>query len=69
ADVFDALVSKRIYKPAFTFEKAMSIINEDAGSHFDPKVAEVFIEASEEVRKTQEKFDKEYEEMQKTINA
>ncbi|MBR1472018.1 MAG: HD domain-containing protein [Lachnospiraceae bacterium] len=57
ADVFDALVSKRVYKPAFSFEKAMGIIKEDAGTHFDPLVAEVFIEAIDEVRSVAEHFD------------
>ena len=36
ADVFDALVSRRSYKEPFTFEKAMSIIEEGAGTQFDP---------------------------------
>lgn len=51
ADVFDALVSKRSYKDPFPFEKAMDIIREGSGSHFDPKVADAFIHAEEEVRK------------------
>lgn len=50
ADVFDALVSKRSYKEPFTFEKAMSIITEGAGTQFDPQIAMVFAEAEEEVR-------------------
>ncbi len=51
ADVFDALVSKRSYKEPFSFEKAMSIISEGAGSQFDPQVAKVFVESEEEVKK------------------
>ena len=51
ADVFDALVSKRSYKDGFPFEKAMSIIREGSGSHFDPKIAQAFINASDEVRR------------------
>ncbi len=43
ADVYDALISKRIYKPAFSHEKAKSIIIEGSGSHFDPKVVEAFV--------------------------
>ena len=42
ADVFDALVAERVYKKPFTFEKAMAIITEGAGKHFDPKVVEAF---------------------------
>ena len=50
ADVFDALVSKRSYKEPFTFEKAMGIITEGAGTQFDPTIAALFEEASDEVR-------------------
>ncbi|MCR5002130.1 MAG: HD domain-containing protein [Lachnospiraceae bacterium] len=50
ADVFDALVSKRSYKEPFTFEKAMSIIKEGAGTQFDPQIAAIFVESAEEVR-------------------
>ena len=57
ADVFDALVSERSYKKPFTFEKAMSIIKEDAGSHFDPLVAEAFLASEDEVRKVAQSFD------------
>ena len=50
ADVFDALVSKRSYKDGFPFEKAMGIIEEGSGSHFDPNIVKVFLEASDEVK-------------------
>ena len=50
ADVFDALVSRRSYKEPFTFEKAMDIIKEGSGKHFDPKLVEVFVAAEDEVR-------------------
>lgn len=43
ADVFDALVSKRCYKDSFTYEKALEIIKDSLGSHFDPKLGEEFI--------------------------
>ena len=49
ADVFDALVSERCYKKAFPFEKALSIIEEDAGTHFDPLVAKAFVLSKERV--------------------
>ena len=42
ADVFDALVAERMYKKPFTYEKAMAIITEGAGKHFDPTVVEAF---------------------------
>lgn len=51
ADVFDALVSRRSYKEPFPFDKAMEIIRDGAGTHFDPKIAEAFLHASDEVRR------------------
>jgi putative two-component system response regulator len=42
ADVYDALISRRVYKPAFPHEKAAAIILEGARTHFDPDVAEAF---------------------------
>ena len=50
ADVFDALVSKRSYKEEFPFGKALQIIREGAGSHFDPNVARAFLESEAQVR-------------------
>ena len=38
ADVYDALVSKRVYKKAFDFEKADSIILDGMGTQFDPEL-------------------------------
>ena len=56
ADVFDALVSERCYKKAFPFEKAMDIIKQDAGTHFDPKVAEAFLASADQVRQVADHF-------------
>ena len=42
ADVFDALTSKRCYKPAFSLEESMKIIKEGTGRHFDPNVVQAF---------------------------
>lgn len=44
ADVFDALVSKRCYKEAFSYDKAFSIIEESMGEHFDPDLGRIFLE-------------------------
>ena len=54
ADVFDALVSKRSYKEGMPIEKALSIIHDDAGTHFDPIVAQAFLHAEAEVRRIAE---------------
>ena len=44
ADVFDALTSKRPYKEPMSFDKAMSILQEGSGTHFDPEVLQAFQE-------------------------
>ncbi|MCR5691378.1 MAG: HD domain-containing protein [Eubacterium sp.] len=49
ADVFDALVSKRCYKEAFSVEEAYDIIQKDSGKHFDPKLVEAFVALRPEV--------------------
>ena len=54
ADVFDALVSKRCYKDGMPLEKALSIIKEETGTHFDPVVSEAFLECIEDVKKVLE---------------
>ncbi len=56
ADVFDALTSPRVYKPAFPLDKALSIINEGSGSQFDEKCVEVFMESLDEVKKVLKKY-------------
>lgn len=44
ADVYDALISKRVYKPAFSHEKAISLIQEGRGTHFDPRIVDALIQ-------------------------
>ena len=44
ADVFDALVSKRVYKDAMAVEQAVAILEKDAGTHFDPEIVDIFFE-------------------------
>lgn len=41
ADVFDALVSDRPYRRGFSYDKALKIINEGIGTHFDPYIVEI----------------------------
>ncbi len=47
ADTYDALIAKRCYKDAYSKEKAMEIIREESGTHFDPDIAEAFLKAIE----------------------
>ena len=56
ADVYDALISRRPYKPPFTHEVALAIISEERGRHFDPEIADVFLEANEKFRQIALKF-------------
>jgi len=43
ADVYDALRTPRVYKPAFPHEECVSIIREEAGRRFDPDLVDVFL--------------------------
>jgi len=56
ADIFDALSSKRHYKPEFPLEKCISIINDLSGNHLDPKLVELFNENIEKFISIKEKF-------------
>ena len=50
ADVYDALVSKRVYKDRMSFEKAHSIIMEGMGTQFDPSLEKIFLLAEPELQ-------------------
>lgn len=43
ADVFDALIARRAYKAPFPFERAVAIIRDGRGAHFDPAIADAFL--------------------------
>ena len=48
ADVYDALISERVYKKAFAHEEAVQMMREGRGTHFDPDVLDAFLELHEE---------------------
>ena len=48
ADVYDALVSARPYKKPFTHEQAEEIIKNSSGTHFDPRLVEVFLNVADD---------------------
>ena len=56
ADVYDALISKRVYKPALSHEQAVAIISQGRGSHFDPALVDLFIEHADEFRQIALRF-------------
>lgn len=56
ADVFDALSTERIYKPAYPLEKCLAIIREGRGSHLDPAIVDLFLENLDDVLEIQRNF-------------
>ncbi|MGD1038375.1 MAG: two-component system response regulator [Roseiarcus sp.] len=56
ADVYDALTSRRIYKPAFAHEVAEQIILEGKGRHFDPRIVDAFSRCISDFRRISEAY-------------
>ena len=61
ADVYDALISKRVYKPAFTHQDSVRMILEGNGTHFDPDVVQAFGAVQEDFRLIAARFSDEDE--------
>ena len=60
ADVYDALVNKRVYKKAFSYEETYTIIEEGRGVQFDPLLVDAFFEIKEKMRETSEYYTDEH---------
>ncbi len=56
ADVYDALTSQRVYKPAYTHEHAVDVIRAGAGSHFDPAMVRAFLQVEDQFIKIKDDF-------------
>jgi putative two-component system response regulator len=56
ADVYDALISVRVYKPAFSHEKARSIILEGRDLHFDPDIVDAFVQVEQQFQEIAEQY-------------
>lgn len=56
ADVFDALSSKRVYKPPIPFNDVIEIIKEHKGTQFDPECVEIFLTAIPRIKKIYQEF-------------
>jgi len=54
ADVYDALVNTRIYKPAISEEQSLDMMLAESGKHFDPRILEVFFSVLPEIRRIRE---------------
>jgi putative two-component system response regulator len=57
ADVYDALICRRVYKEGMPHEKALGIILESKGTHFDPDIVDAFIEIADEFRAIAERYE------------
>jgi putative two-component system response regulator len=55
-DTYDALTSRRVYKSELPHEKAVEIIIEERGSHFDPTVVDAFWEVKEDFRQISRQY-------------
>jgi putative two-component system response regulator len=58
ADVFDALTSDRIYRPAFNVEEAITMMRKQRGAHFDPEVLDRFLDSMDKVEEIRIGYEK-----------
>ncbi|MBR0567210.1 two-component system response regulator [Azoarcus sp. L1K30] len=56
ADVYDALISRRVYKPPFPHQKAVDIITTGRGLHFDPDITDAFLLLTDTFREIARQF-------------
>ncbi|MEN8257017.1 MAG: HD domain-containing phosphohydrolase [Thermodesulfobacteriota bacterium] len=56
ADVYDALISKRVYKDAYSHEEALAIMVKEKGTHFDPHIFDAFHDINGEFQQIAERF-------------
>lgn len=57
ADVYDALTTQRVYKPAFSHEASREIIIEERGTHFDPDIVDAFLECEDRFVEVRQRLD------------
>lgn len=70
ADIYDALISKRVYKPAMSHEQAAAIIVDGRGTHLDPGVVDAFLEVQDEFIAISDRFkDTEAEHLEQTART
>lgn len=56
ADVYDALISERVYKSALPHDRAVQLVFQGRGTHFDPDMTDAFIEIQDEFKDIAERF-------------
>lgn len=65
ADVYDALISRRVYKEGMPHEQAVSLIQEGRGHHFDPDITDAFVALKDDFREIAARFADSDEDMAK----
>ncbi len=68
ADVYDALTTKRVYKAAFSHERAVAIIRDGRGIHFDPDIVDAFEAIDGQFLAIRERFARREEEEAEAID-
>ena len=68
ADVYDALISRRVYKDRMTHEQATQIIVDGRGSHFDPDVVDAFVEIADEFQSIAQRYPDSDDDLQRKID-
>ncbi len=56
ADAFDALTTQRVYKPAFTLDYAVELMNKHRGTHFDPELLDIFFASRDEIQRIYDQY-------------
>ncbi|MBI4754442.1 MAG: response regulator [Betaproteobacteria bacterium] len=56
ADVYDALISHRVYKPAFPHDRSIAMIREERGRHFDPDMVDALLRIADQFNSIAESF-------------
>lgn len=56
ADVYDAIINKRVYKEAFSHETALEMIKAESGTHFDPELVDTFIAIEDQIIEISQKY-------------
>jgi HD-GYP domain-containing protein (c-di-GMP phosphodiesterase class II) len=56
ADVYDALSSARVYKDAWDEDRVLSTIRDEAGTHFDPELVDIFLSCLDTLRAIQDRY-------------
>jgi putative two-component system response regulator len=67
ADVYDALISHRVYKEGMPHEEAVRIIVEGSGTHFDPDMVDAFVAVAEDFRAIAARFADSVDDMSKKV--